>query len=239
MECASEHLYKSKPTEVKSDQRVVFLAQARGCAPDIKWPLPETKVSAINALFNYCLTQSSPRSHFFFPLIMHILLHLNLYTLALFFLSLSVFAATIPQSTSLTTSTTSLQLNTSNLNTTASNSAFVCKPRGLRVQIEPTFADCAGVLRSLPLDPTVGTFYNTGGGDFQLPYFESFKTCQVLVELAAASNKVRSSWLAVQVAALSLNAACEDVRLTPGLGYAYTYVDPSTLMKITLQGLRR
>lgn len=58
----------------------------------------------------------------------------------------------------------------------------------------------------------------------------------MLLELPRASDKVRSSWLAVQLAALELNTACEDVRAAPGLGGAYTYVDNSNLMKITLKG---
>lgn len=160
------------------------------------------------------------------------LLHLKYLGLALF--SSSALAATIPQGTTLINSASLPHTNTS-LNGT-SNSAFVCTRRGAQARTEPSFSHCAGVLRALPLNPIIGTFYNSGAGDFQLPYFETYKTCQVLLELPRASDKVRSSWLAVQLAALELNTACEDVRAAPGLGGAYTYVDNSNLMKITLKG---
>lgn len=60
----------------------------------------------------------------------------------------------------------------------------------------------------------------------------------MLVELGSAFDRVRSSWLAVQVAALALNAACQDVRTTPGLGSAATAIDDGTggRLKITLKG---
>lgn len=50
-----------------------------------------------------------------------------------------------------------------------------------------------------------------------------------------AHDKVRSSWLAVQVAALELNEACQDVRTAPGLGNAVTYVGALKRMKVTLK----
>lgn len=56
------------------------------------------------------------------------------------------------------------------------------------------------------------------------------------MELRSTYDKVRSSWLAVQVAALELNEACQDVRTGSGLGSAYTYVDALEAMKITLRG---
>ena len=149
----------------------------------------------------------------------------------LLFLSIHL---TIPQGTTLTNPTSDLQTSSS-LNAT-SNSGFTCSKRGPQQRILPGFADCAGVLRFLPLDPKIGTFYNSGRGDFQLPYFETYKTCTVLVELRSTFDKVESSWLAVQLAALELNAACEDVRLAPGLGYAYTYLDDLGALKITLKG---
>ena len=59
------------------------------------------------------------------------------------------------------------------------------------------------------------------------------------MELRNPYDKVRSSWLAVQVAALELNEACQDVRTAPGLGNAYTYVDTLRKMKITLRAPAR
>ena len=160
------------------------------------------------------------------------LLHLKLLGLALF--SSSAFTLTISQGTILTNPTSDLQTN-SNLNAT-SKGGFTCSKRGGGYRISPGFADCAGVLRSLPLNPKIGTFYNSGHGDFQLPYFQTYKTCTVLVELRSTLDKVESTWLAVQLAALELNAACQDVRSTPGLEYAYTYLDDLGAMKITLKG---
>lgn len=58
----------------------------------------------------------------------------------------------------------------------------------------------------------------------------------MVVELSKSYDRVQSSWLAVQVAALELNAACQDIREAPGLGNAYTYVDALNTMKITLRG---
>ncbi|CAF9918319.1 hypothetical protein IMSHALPRED_004276 [Imshaugia aleurites] len=163
---------------------------------------------------------------------MRILLRLKTLGLALW--STSALAMTIPQGTTLSNPTNTLQTNSS-LNTT-SNSAFTCVKGGTQARAEPRFADCAGALRSLPLNPVIGTFYNSGHGDFQLPYFEPYKTCTVLVELRSTFDKVQSSWLAVQLAALELNAACEDVRMAPGLRIAYTYLDALGAMKITLKG---
>lgn len=45
--------------------------------------------------------------------------------------------------------------------------------------------------------------------------------------------------LAVQVAALELNEACQDLRMAPGLGYAYTFIDAAGKMKVTLQAPAR
>lgn len=57
----------------------------------------------------------------------------------------------------------------------------------------------------------------------------------MVVELQSPYDKVRSSWLAVQVAALELNEACQDVRTAPGLGNAYTFVDALGKMKVTFR----
>ena len=157
------------------------------------------------------------------------ILPLNLLGFALFS---SVLAMTISQGTTLINPASTLHTNSS-LNGT-SNGAFVCNRRSPQTRREPGFADCAGVLRSLPLNPDIGTFYNSGTGDFQLPHFEIYRTCQITIELRSAYDKVQSSWLAVQLAALELNSACQDVRTAPGLGTAYTYIDVMDRMKLTL-----
>lgn len=157
--------------------------------------------------------------------------HLNLLGFALFS---SALATSIAQGTTLINPASTLHTNSS-LNGT-SNKAFVCTKRTHQSRGEPGFADCAAVLRSLPLNPNIGTFYNSGPGDFQLPYFETYRTCQVVIELRSVHDKVQSSWLAVQVAALELNSACQDVRMAPGLGTAYTYIDNLGAMKVTFTG---
>ena len=91
----------------------------------------------------------------------------------------------------------------------------------------------------MPLDPSIGDFYNSGSGEFQLPYFTSYKSCTVILELRSTYDKVRSSWLAVHAAAMELNTACQGVRTAPGLGFAYTYIDTLNAMKITLKGPQR
>ena len=166
---------------------------------------------------------------------MHLLPHLPFLGLALF--SSSALAMTISQGTSLSTTGPVLTGNTTTLNAT-SNGGFVCSRRNPQTGTQPRFADCAGVLRFLSLDPTVGVFYNSGRGDFQLPYFKSYKTCTVVVELRSTYDKVQTSWLAVHQATMELNAACQDIRATPGLGFAFTYMDDLQSMKITLQGPR-
>ena len=168
---------------------------------------------------------------------MHMLLHLKFLGLAL--LTSSTLALTIQQGTNLVNPTNSLHTN-SNLNGTvaADPKAFVCVKKGTSTATTPKNADCAGALRALPLNPNVGVFYEISGGNFQLPYFTKFKTCTVLITLRSKNDKVQSSWLAVQVAAMELNAACEDARGRHGfdeLLKANTYVDDLEAMKITLQ----
>ena len=162
---------------------------------------------------------------------MHLLLHFPLLGLAL--LSPSILALTIPLTTP-----TNISQTSNGLNVTV-NSGITCTKRDGSVRIQPGFADCAGALRLLPLNPSAGTFYNQGRGDFQLPYFDTYKTCTVLVSLRSPLDRVQSSWLAVQVAAMELNEACQDVRAAPGLGSATTFVDGLNSMRITLQGPRR
>lgn len=61
----------------------------------------------------------------------------------------------------------------------------------------------------------------------------------VLVTMRSAYDKVQSSWLAVHMAAMELNAACQDVRTAPGLGSAYTYLGNPGTLKISLTGPQR
>ena len=169
---------------------------------------------------------------------MHTLLHLKFLSLAL--LISSGFALTIPQGTNLISRTDSIH-TTSNLNETVGvdpDKKFQCIKKGSGTTTGPANADCAAALRAIPLNPNVGTFYSAGGGNFQLPYFETYKTCTVLVSMRSRYDKVQSSWLAVQVAALELNAACEAARQRTGydaLLKATTSVDDLGAMQILLQ----
>ena len=163
---------------------------------------------------------------------MHMLPHLPFLGLAL--LSSSALAATIPQSTTLTAPTNPATNRT--LNAT-SNAAFVCNKQTPGTVVSPLFGDCAGALRSLPLNPAIGNFYNTGQGDFQLPMFETYKSCQVLVEMRSRYDRLRSSWLAVHVAATELSIGCLT---SPGIvPSAYTYLDELQTVRITLKGVQR
>ena len=163
---------------------------------------------------------------------MHMLPHLSF--LGLILLSSSALAATIPHGATLTASTNPAANGT--LNAT-SNAAFVCNKQTPGTVVSPLFGDCAGALRSLPLNPAIGNFYNTGQGDFQLPMFETYKSCQVLVEMRSRYDKLRSSWLAVHVAATELNIGCLT---SPGIvPSAYTYLDELQTVKITIKGVQR
>ena len=169
---------------------------------------------------------------------MHSLFHLKFLSLAL--LTSSALALTIPQGTNLISPTDSIH-TTSNLNETVGvdpDKKFQCIRKGGSTTTGPTNADCAAALRAIPLNPNVGTFYSTGDGNFQLPHFETYKTCTVLVTMKSRYDKVQSSWLAVQVAALELNAACEATRQRTGyeaLLKATTSVDDLGSMQILLQ----
>ena len=168
---------------------------------------------------------------------MHALLHLKFLSLAL--LTSSALALTIPQGTNLVSPTDSIH-TTSNLNETvgADPKRFECIRKMSSTTMGPANADCAAALRAMPLNPNVGTFYSVGGGNFQLPHFETYKTCTVLVSMRGRYDKVQSSWLAVHVAALELNAACEAARQRTGyesLLKATTGVDDLGSMQIALQ----
>ena len=168
---------------------------------------------------------------------MHMLLHLKFLSLAL--LASSALALTVPQGTNLVNPSDSTHTN-SNLNATvnADPKKFECIKKGSGTTTGPANADCAAALRAMPLNPNVGTFYSVGGGNFQLPYFETFKTCTVLVSMKSRYDRVQSSWLAVHVAALELNAACEAARQRTGyesLLKGITGVDDLGSLQISLQ----
>ncbi|KAM0805596.1 hypothetical protein BDR22DRAFT_291405 [Usnea florida] len=175
---------------------------------------------------------------------MHKLLHLKFLSLAL--LTSSALALTIPQGTGLVSpsdepnTTSDLNGTSSNLNGTigADPKKFECTRKGSTTTMGPSNADCASALRAMPLNPNVGTFYSVGAGNFQLPYFETYKTCTVLISMRSRYDRVQSSWLAVHLAALELNAACEATRSKTGwesLLKATTSVDDLGSMQIFLQ----
>ena len=175
---------------------------------------------------------------------MHTLFHLKFLSLAL--LTSSALGLTVPQAPNLVSPTDSIHTNSdlsgtnSNLNGTvgADPKNFQCLKKGSTTTTGPTNADCAGALRALPLNPYVGTFYSDGAGNFQLPYFEKYGSCTVLVTLRNRNYKVQSSWLAVHLAALELNAACEATRQRTGYESflkGTTSVDDLGSMQISLQ----
>ena len=172
---------------------------------------------------------------------MHMLPHLPFLGLALFFSS--ALAATIPQGTTLTTpinpsanDNAATAINPATNNTLNANSfaTFVCGGNTRREFIRPDYKDCAGAILSLPLTAPVGIFYNTGAGDYQLPVFETYRSCQVLVEVRSRYARLQSSWLAVHAAATELNIRCySDHAAVP---YAYKWLDEGQTVKVTLKG---
>ena len=67
--------------------------------------------------------------------------------------------------------------------------------------------------------------------------FETYKSCQVLVELRSRYDKLRSSWLAIHAAATELSIAClTSTTIVPS---AYTFLDELQSVKITLKGVSR
>ena len=168
---------------------------------------------------------------------MHTLLHLKFLGLA--FLTSSALALTVPQGTNLVSPSDNIHTN-SNLNETvgADPKKFECIRKGSSTTTGPSNADCAAALRAVPLNPNIGTFYSVGAGNFQLPYFETYKGCTVLISMKGRYERVQSSWLAVHLAALELNAACDATRARTGyesLLKATTSVDDSGYMQILLQ----
>ena len=176
---------------------------------------------------------------------MHTLLHLKFLSLAL--LASSALALTLPpQGPNLVSPSDDLHTysnldgTNSNLNGTvgADPKKFECIRKGSSTTTGPSNADCAAALRAVPLNPNVGTFYSVGSGNFQLPHFETYKGCTVLISMKSRYDRVQSSWLAVHLAALELNAACEATRAKTGyesLLKAITSVDDLGSMQILLQ----
>ena len=175
---------------------------------------------------------------------MYMLPHLPFVGLALFFSS--ALAATIPQGTTLTTpmepaanhnAATPIAPATNNTLNATSNANFVCGGNTRREFVRPDYQDCAGALLSLPFNAAVGIFYNTGAGNYQLPVFETYRSCQVLVEVRSRYARLQSSWLAVHAAATELNIRClSDHAAVP---YAYKWIDEEQTVKVTLKGPQR
>ena len=118
-------------------------------------------------------------------------------------------------------------------NLTSVGATFLCRPQpGFRTVVFPTTADCAAALRALPSSPDVGIFHTGGSSDgFQLPVFERYRKCEVLIE----GSNGRSSWLEIGLAAIELNMACLESGPASNTG-GTTYVSPYNRIKITLRG---
>ncbi|KAL8715876.1 MAG: hypothetical protein Q9220_000543 [cf. Caloplaca sp. 1 TL-2023] len=118
---------------------------------------------------------------------------------------------------------------------------FLCTPTPpFRRVIIPDSQNCAGALRALPSRPQIANIH-TGGVDdgFQLPTFERYKNCEVLIEGATANTNVESSWLEIGLAATQLNDACLVVNVGRVGGLTYTGGPYGRAIKITLRGYAR
>lgn len=96
-------------------------------------------------------------------------------------------------------------------------------------------------MRALPNLPDIGNFHIGPGRDanYQLPVFERYKDCEVLIELATPTTVSRTSWLAVGLAATQLNIACVNDK-EASLGGKTAIGDArSNDIKITIRGFER
>ncbi|KAL8681799.1 MAG: hypothetical protein Q9186_002114 [Xanthomendoza sp. 1 TL-2023] len=75
----------------------------------------------------------------------------------------------------------------------------------------PQQKNCVVAIRSLPDIPEIGEFHSQPGRDptFQLPTFQRYKDCEVLIELPPQRTS-KTSWLAIGLAATQLSLACVD-----------------------------
>ncbi|KAL8724337.1 MAG: hypothetical protein Q9181_006871 [Wetmoreana brouardii] len=64
-------------------------------------------------------------------------------------------------------------------------------------------------MRAFPADSELAHFHNGGAGDgFQLPFFERYKDCEVLVLLKDTRSTSISSWAEIGLAAVQVGMAC-------------------------------
>lgn len=81
-------------------------------------------------------------------------------------------------------------------------------------------------------------FHTNGDTDiYQLPWFERYKDCEVLVTLQYGQTLERSSWTEVHAKAMELNTACVDpTGNSPG---GKTLAGWGDKVEITIRGLNR
>lgn len=97
-------------------------------------------------------------------------------------------------------------------------------------------ANCAGALRALDTDSEEGVFHNGGPGDgYQLPLFERYKDCEVLIETVAPGDDPVSSWAEIGLAATELNMACLSAASSNYFG-GVTFCGGGNMVKISLRG---
>lgn len=119
--------------------------------------------------------------------------------------ALLVSSATVPNPTTL--------IAPNAKNATILTSDFTCRSgRPPQYPIKPKQQDCALALRVFPSRPEIYNFHNAGAADlYQLPWFERYKTCEVLVGIDAGEGDVESSsWTEVGMAAMELIMGCTD-----------------------------
>ncbi|KAL8836807.1 MAG: hypothetical protein Q9170_002768 [Blastenia crenularia] len=114
---------------------------------------------------------------------------------------------------------------------------FTCLPRPQgRDPVQPHLENCAGALRALESDAESAVFHNGPPGDgYQLPTFERYKDCEVLIETVNPGDDPVSSWAEIGLAAMELNMACLGGGSSLYYGGA-TFCGGGDMVKITLKG---
>ncbi|KAI4121695.1 MAG: hypothetical protein LQ338_006226 [Usnochroma carphineum] len=124
-------------------------------------------------------------------------------------------------------------------NLTNPTANFACAPNPpYRTAVFPHIENCASALRALPLDTENGVFHNGGPGDgFQLPVFERYRDCEVLVELKDPRADPVASWAEIGLAGMELNLACL-ISYSANVG-GTTVCGGGGMIRVSLRGFAR
>ncbi|KAL8707965.1 MAG: hypothetical protein Q9220_007108 [cf. Caloplaca sp. 1 TL-2023] len=155
-----------------------------------------------------------------------------LFLLSLFFALISL-AAALPANPPSSSSSQTLTETLSPQNLTV-NPNFLCKPNPpFKTSISPTLGNCAAAMRGFPADSELAHFHNGGAGDgFQLPLFQRYKDCEVLVLLKDTSAQPIASWAEIGLAMVEVGMACAN---TGNVGGTTTAGDGEGI-EITVRG---